>query len=336
MRRLTCLPLVLPLACADAGPDTAETGEESAGDEADATDDGGETGSTDEGGDGDGDSTTGGSLGCEALTEGVNTIDVDGVARSFILNLPDAADAGGPWPVVFNWHGLGDTAANMSGLIAPYVNGPEYTFIGVTPEDADYQLMVPLLGLVPMDWNVFMVTQDSPEMDFYDAMIGCIDDQFGIDPDRVHTMGFSLGGITSDLLATSRSDDIASVATYSGGYWNNPTSDLGLVATVATWPEHTATNTYAQLFLHGGTADTFPLGPASIQFGDYSLADSVWLASKGHPSYVCDHGGGHTAPPAQMGPQKLLRFFADHPRGAASPYAGSLPADWPSYCAEVP
>ena len=55
---------------------------------------------------------------CVALKDGVNTgFPVDGTLREFILDLPDGVDAGGPWPVIFNWHGFGDTAQNMSFLL---------------------------------------------------------------------------------------------------------------------------------------------------------------------------------------------------------------------------
>jgi predicted esterase len=341
-RPLSCLALALSLlpACgtSDADGANSESGEETA---ADAESESGETTSDETGSEADtGESTedTGetGMMGeCPVLSEGMNQIDVNGTTRMFILNLPDGADAGGPWPVVFNWHGLGDSAQNMSGLISGQVNGPNYQFIGVTPEDADFQLGVPGLGNVNMDWEIFMASDDNPEMAMFDRIVECVDAQFGVDADRIHSMGFSLGGITSDLLGTMRGDQIASIATYSGGYWHDPQSVIGLVATVVNWPEHTTSNTYAQLFLHGGSNDTYPLGPVTIEFSSYAIDDAAWLDGKGHAIYLCDHGGGHTAPPAAMGPDKLMKFFADHPRGAASPYAGALPGDWPDYCAEV-
>ncbi len=43
--------------------------------------------------------------------------------------------SGGPFPVVFNWHGLGETAAEMDTLIAPHVNDLGFPSIGITPED---------------------------------------------------------------------------------------------------------------------------------------------------------------------------------------------------------
>lgn len=340
MRFLMGLSLASYCSLAACTSANSNEGESSAAEgETGATQSGGETGGSEDGGSGDsgetGDEGGGPAVECGALEEGANTLTVDGETRQIILNLPTGVDSEGPWPVVFNWHGLGDSAANMSGLVASRVDGPAYRFIAVTPEDTNFQLEVPLLGVVEMDWDVFAVDADNRELALFDAVVACLDERYGVDADRVHTMGFSLGGIMSDLVASSRSEVIASVATYSGGYWNNPNSELGLVNTVVDWPAYEGTATYPQLFLHGGETDTFSLGPAAIQFNDYALADSAWLAGRGHPVFICDHGGGHTAPPAAMGPDALLRFFADHPRGAASPYAGALPETWPDDCAEV-
>ena len=56
---------------------------------------------------------------CEAIVENWNSgFMVDGLAREFIVTLPQQLKDGdeGPFAVVFNWHGFGDTAANMEAL----------------------------------------------------------------------------------------------------------------------------------------------------------------------------------------------------------------------------
>ncbi|MCP4643099.1 MAG: formylglycine-generating enzyme family protein, partial [bacterium] len=62
-------------------------------------------------------------LTCEDFKDGWNNrLMINGKARSFVLNLPDGVEDGGPWPVIFNWHGLGDTASNFSLLVSGEVN----------------------------------------------------------------------------------------------------------------------------------------------------------------------------------------------------------------------
>ena len=54
------------------------------------------------------------SAACADLAQGWNRgFEAGGIKRDFILTLPDGVDDGGPWPVVFNWHGLGDSAAYL-------------------------------------------------------------------------------------------------------------------------------------------------------------------------------------------------------------------------------
>ena len=207
-------------------------------------------------------------------------------------------------------------------------------FIAVTPEDTDYEIDVPVLGKFPMDWDVFMVTEDSLEVKLFDAVLDCLDQRWGVDDAHIHSMGFSLGGITTDMLANMRGEELASVATYSGGYWSTPGNVDPLLEAFIQWPPYTVQNEYAQLFLHGGPADSFPLGITSLQFDEFAAADATLLNALGHDIIMCDHGQGHTAPGPGMGGDKLIQFFADHPLGTTdSPYADGLPGDFADYCA---
>ena len=149
---------------------------------------------------------------CEPLAEGMNEgFDVDGEERSFILNMPSDVEEGGPYPVVFNFHGLGDTATNMSSLLSGHVDG-DWPFIAVTVEDTDY-----LMFNFPLDWAVFEVDENNKEARLFDEVLACIDARWGVDEDHVHATGFSIGSICVDMLCTLRGEQIASVATYSGG-----------------------------------------------------------------------------------------------------------------------
>ena len=221
----------------------------------------------------------------------------------------------------------------MRGLVAPYVDDPSYPFIGVTPEDTDLFLEVPLLGAQNFDWDVFDVANGSIEVDLFDGVLACLEQQYGVDEERVHSMGFSLGSILSDLLGTMRGDQMASIATYSGGYWSNPENVAGLIGTVASWPLHLTDNKYPQLFVHGGPMDTFGVaGVVELDFSAYAVADVAFLNTKGHDTILCEHAGGHTVPSA-MGPSTFFEFFRDHPRGTVnSPYSNGLPSSYSSGC----
>lgn len=300
-----------------------------AADEATVPDAGPEAGSPDGA-----DDATASAFDCSKLTTGKNSgLVIDGIERSFLLDVPDDAATAGPLPVVFNWHGLGDTASNMRTLFSGAVNGPDYKFILVTPEDSAYKLSAMGQSFV-LDWDAFTADEKNREVRLYDEVLSCLKTKYSVDPDRVHCAGFSIGSIVCDMIGTLRGDTYASSATYSGGYLNDPDNYDAMMAYVVKWPEYTVANRYAQLFLHGGTQDTYPLGGLiTIHFDQYAIHDSAYLGSKGHDNVLCNHGKGHTAP-AGFSQANLVKFLADHPRTAQqSPYrSAGLPATFPDYC----
>jgi pimeloyl-ACP methyl ester carboxylesterase len=271
---------------------------------------------------------------CDSFAAGLVTdFDVDGTPRAFYLDLPAGADTDGPWAVVFNWHGMGDTAPNMRLLMSGHVDSPTMPFILVTPEDTN----VALLGLT-VDWWVHSVDGSTNiEARLFDEVLACLDHLYGVDRDHVHSVGMSMGGFVTDMLGTVRGEVVASLVTYSGAYGCNSENTTGsMLGEIVDWPEHSVTNTYTQLFLHGGTSDTYSLVLESLHFDQYARNDVAFLNARGHDAIICDHGGGHTVPTSFMG-DKVLEFFAAHPReGAPSPWASGLPSSYPTYCSFSP
>ena len=65
-------------------------------------------------------------------------------------------------------------------------------------------------------------------------------------------------------------------------------------------------------------------------FEQPTMAYKNALTGAGHFAFVCNHGGGHSLPPAVA---SSWQFLSDHPYGTnPSPYAGGLPSTMPSYC----
>jgi predicted esterase len=183
-----------------------------------------------------------------------------------------------------------------------------------------------------------VVTTDNREALMFDAILECLETRWGVDEDRVHVVGFSMGGFVTDALGTVRGDALASAITFSGAYGNDDANlaGLGMLAGAIDWPDPTTTNRYAQVFLHGGTADTRSLSIITLHFDQFAANDAAFLRGLGHDVFLCDHGGGHTVP-AGFRSTQIVSFFRDHPRGTTtSPYATALPAHWPGYCAYVP
>jgi len=108
----------------------------------------------------------------------------------------------------------------MAKLLSGYVDKEEFPFILVTPDDTN---MTPTSG---MDWAIATVDENNKEALLFDEILACLDTQFNIDLDHIHSAGFSAGAITTDLLAVTRGDVLASTYTFSGGYFSNPENTI--------------------------------------------------------------------------------------------------------------
>ncbi len=270
---------------------------------------------------------------CDGFVSGMVTdFQVDDLRRSFILTLPTGATGtGGRWPVVFNWHGLGDSAPNMNQLLAGEVNNADFPFILVTPVSTRLGPTTSPLGL---EWENLRATAPNREARLFDAVVRCLDERYGVDRDRLYTVGFSAGAIMSDLLGVLRGSQLAAVASYSGGYFSNPENPatLGALRTYPQWPALPTAPRYSQLLMFGGESDTFNLFIATARFNVFAANDLPYLTAAGHDVVYCDHGRGHTLPSAILG-SRVVQFFAAHRRGERSPWSSAIPSGWPSYCA---
>ena len=271
---------------------------------------------------------------CAALVTGMNTgFPVDDLKRSFLLTLPAGATGpGGKWPLVFNWHGFGDTAQNMNYLMSGSVDDASYPFILVTPEST---------GLEAIEWDMLQVYTDVPnkEARLFDEVLKCVNARWGVDPDKVHLVAFSAGSVCSDMLGVLRGDQLASIVTFSGGYLGDPTNAATVENLNVTWPDLTTANPYAQVLLTGGVTDQWGMASiVTIHFDQFAAADTTYLNGKGHDVVYCNHGKGHSAPAPGFASKQVVEFFKAHPRGTGpSPYTSAgLPSDFPAYCSFKP
>jgi predicted esterase len=206
----------------------------------------------------------------------------------------------------------------MRTLVQDLVNGPDYRFIAVTPEDTGQLL----------DWDILDATNpQNREVRLFDELLKELDVCWGVDKERVHTMGFSLGDVVSPMLGVTRGDQMASIGGWSGGYASDPRNSLGDLLT--NWPDLTTANKYVELRIHGGAQDV-----NILPFGQYGVNDRYYLNENGHDYVECVHDMAHNMGPTFMGPETIIRFFADHPLGTVdTPYVAGFPPGYKPTCA---
>ncbi|PSK42428.1 hypothetical protein B9Z65_4342 [Elsinoe australis] len=143
---------------------------------------------------------------------------LNGVQRSYTIHIPTSYDVRKAAPLIFSFHGRGDTAANSEGQtgfsrddwnpygIVIYVNGLNNQYQG----DPD------------------VITNPSDDLGLVDALITNIQSNYCIDTGRVFASGFSNGGgFTNVLACDSRlSGRINVIAAHSGAFYTS-TKDVG-------------------------------------------------------------------------------------------------------------
>lgn len=131
-------------------------------------------------------------------------ITVEGRERAYRLFVPPGATSGATLPVVFAYHGLGDSKDNMS----------RYTQLDRLAAERRFILVFP--GAAFGFWPV--VTEWArADLAFFDAILARLETRYPVDADRIYVLGMSNGAYFAHLLAAQRSRRIAAVAGHSGG-----------------------------------------------------------------------------------------------------------------------
>lgn len=260
---------------------------------------------------------------CPALTDGFNTIQSGAAERSFRLAIPADLQPEERLPVVFLWHWLGGSADDFYNQGEVQAAVDTQRFLAVIPVAK---------GDLLFQWPFETTEPESrvdEEMTFFDDMLSCVGEQFGIIPECVSSAGVSAGALFTDQLAGMRADYLASFISLSGG--------VGGVIRPWAHPEHHLPG----LVLWGGPTDTCVV----INFENATHALEDGLVEDGSFFLECVHTCGHTEPPFEAPPglskyAGLWQFAFDHPfwLGAGqSPYAsGDLPEGMPDWCGVGP
>lgn len=139
-------------------------------------------------------------------------ITVDGMVRTYILDVPDGVKPEMPTPVMFDFHGFGHSGAGVWKVSAFKAIAEKDPFITVYPDG----LSVHLMGRDGSGWDIF-THESNRELAFVRAMLDALESSYCVDSRRVFSTGFSNGAFLSHLLACTMADRIAAIAPVGGG-----------------------------------------------------------------------------------------------------------------------
>jgi poly(3-hydroxybutyrate) depolymerase len=209
--------------------------------------------------------------------------------RSFALRLPDNYDKNKPYWLIFGFHWMGGTSAQVdtggsNGLISAHY------------------------GLQQLSKNgaIFVAPQGTgggwggDNLPFVDDMVKLIEDNYCVDTTRLYANGFSYGGGMSYAIACARAKVFRAVAIYEGAvlsgctggndpiaYWQMAGTTDGTCTIGGATPMR---DKFAKL--NGCTGPTTePPRPSSIS--DPHICTDYTGCSSGHPLRWCVHPAGH-------------------------------------------
>jgi polyhydroxybutyrate depolymerase len=125
---------------------------------------------------------------------------VDGVARNYLLHVPDDLPSGKPGPLVLVFHGGGGHDWNM----------PGFTHFDDLADQEGFLVAYP--DAVNRHWNDSRGESDADDVGFTRALIADVERGHSIDAHRVYATGISNGGFFSNRLACDLADKIAAIA----------------------------------------------------------------------------------------------------------------------------
>lgn len=160
------------------------------------------------------------SVGCESaqIEHGrrlEKTIEVDGVKRQYILDVPDNVRPRTPAPLLFDFHGFGHSGSGVWRVSKFRDLAEKEGFITVYPDGLPVQLR--LLGTLYERTGWQMTDTDNRDLAFVRALLDALEKEYCIDKSRVFSTGFSNGAYFSSLLGCVMADRFAAIAPVSGG-----------------------------------------------------------------------------------------------------------------------
>ncbi len=214
-------------------------------------------------------------------TFAAETIAVGGQAREFRLVVPSGADGAKPAPLVFVFHGLGDSKDNICRYSGFEALAAKKGFIAVFPDALNKR------------WNI-RPADDNEDVKYFDALYDHVAARYNVDLRRVYLTGMSMGGYFSNCLASQRSDKVAAIAPHSGG--------LGMLG----FRGVQAKRKYPAMVVHGDADNVVKVEEGRKSKDTYT--------KEGHAvEYVEIAGLGHVWATKENISEKIWKFFTDHP-----------------------
>lgn len=231
-------------------------------------------------------SSRAGSTGCGApakLTNGRRTINVNGLNREYVLDIPSNYNQNNPYKLVFGWHWRGGSANDVVGQ-------GYYGMKSLSNNSAIF--VAPDRAAGTDGWT----NANGRDIAFLQSMLTQLKSSLCIDESRIFSTGWSYGGMMSFAVGRELPTTFRAIAPVSGAFLT-PHVDSG--SATAAWIAHGNNDTVvshssgvqardAYLRANGCSNTTVPVQPSPcVEYQN---------CAAGKPVVWCSFNGGHTQP----------------------------------------
>jgi polyhydroxybutyrate depolymerase len=231
------------------------------------------------------------------------TMEVDGVTRSYILDVPERIQPKQPVALLFDFHGFGHSAAGLWQVSGFRELAAQDGFITVYPDG----LPVHLLGRDAPGWESF-TTDKNRDLAFTTRLLDHLEQTYCIDRSRVFATGFSNGAFLSNVLGCTMADRFAAIAPVSGGRITVPCTPSRGVPVIIHHGRHDELIDVEQAHQE---RDTWVEKNACREHRPDGACEAYRQCRTGAVVEYCEDDGVHYWPEAAT--KRIWEFFRNHP-----------------------
>ncbi len=141
-----------------------------------------------------------------------NTLDHDGLERSYLVYVPEGYDPTQPAPLVLSLHGFTSNARQQVNISQWNPVADEHGFLVVYPQGTGF----------PLRWHsgqaLFESQRAVDDVGFINALLDQLIEDFCVDTARIYISGLSNGGGMSHRLACEMAERVAAIGGVAGAY----------------------------------------------------------------------------------------------------------------------